>query len=161
VAHEKSRRWKAITLAVLTGAALLGGAVYALIQAGPGPGAIYQRNSVSSVSGRVVAIDSHVMEPGLTPGVHLLVTTSKGIVVARLGPVRYVERQRTKIKVGDEVTIVGSRGTLRGKPALVAAEVKKGDQLLRLRRVKSGMPYWGREEEFLPDPSGAGPTATR
>jgi hypothetical protein len=35
----------------------------------------------------------------------------------------------------------GSRITFAGKPAIVAAEVKKGDQVLKLRD-ESGTPLW-------------------
>jgi hypothetical protein len=36
---------------------------------------------------------------------------------------------------------MGSRITYEGKPAIIAAEVKKGDEVLRLRDEK-GIPVW-------------------
>jgi len=58
-----------------------------------------------------------------------------------LGPQWYLENQDVKIEPKDKVEIKGSRVTIQGKPALVAAEVKKGEETLRLRD-ESGVPVW-------------------
>ncbi len=50
----------------------------------------------------------------------------------------------------------GSRITFKGKPAIITAEVKKGDQILRLRD-ENGFPVWsGWRRRYL---TGAHPTS--
>jgi hypothetical protein len=39
------------------------------------------------------------------------------------------------------VEVKGSRVTFEGKPAIIAAEVKKGDEVLKLRD-ENGFPMW-------------------
>ncbi len=58
-----------------------------------------------------------------------------------MGPDWYVEKQPLKIAPQDQVDVRGSRITYEGKPAIVAAEVKKGDQVLKLRDA-AGIPAW-------------------
>ena len=41
----------------------------------------------------------------------------------------------------DRVSIKGSRVTFDGKPAIIAADVKKGDNVLKLRDA-NGRPVW-------------------
>jgi hypothetical protein len=42
---------------------------------------------------------------------------------------------------GDKIEVKGSRVTISGKPAIIAAEVKKGDTILVLRD-SAGIPAW-------------------
>ena len=74
-------------------------------------------------------------------GVHLVVKTDKGDVSAHLGPQWYLENQDVKIEPKDKVEIKGSRVTMQGQPVLIAAEVKKGDEVLKLRD-DAGIPLW-------------------
>jgi hypothetical protein len=46
-----------------------------------------------------------------------------------------------KIEPKDKVEVTGSRITFDGKPAIIAAEVKKGDEALKLRD-DNGFPVW-------------------
>jgi hypothetical protein len=50
-------------------------------------------------------------------------------------------RLDTKIQKGDTIEVKGSRVTITGKPAIIAAEVKKGDNVLVLRD-NNGIPAW-------------------
>ncbi len=67
--------------------------------------------------------------------------TDKEKISVHLGPGWYIENQDTKIEPKDKVEITGSRITLEGKPAIIAAEVKKGEEVLKLRDEK-GFPLW-------------------
>jgi len=53
----------------------------------------------------------------------------------------HVENQDIKIEAGDRIEVKGSRITYAGKPAIIAAEVKKGDEILTLRD-ENGFPVW-------------------
>jgi hypothetical protein len=59
-----------------------------------------------------------------------------------------LEKQDVKIAQNDKIEVKGSRVTTkRGKPVLLAAEVKKGDALLKLRG-ENGVPLWGGKKEM-------------
>jgi hypothetical protein len=54
---------------------------------------------------------------------------------------RIIENQDIKIEPGDKVEVKGSRITFSGKPAMIAAESKKGHHILKLRD-DNGIPAW-------------------
>lgn len=58
-----------------------------------------------------------------------------------LGPSWYIENQDLTIAPADKMEAKGSRITFEGKPAIIASEVKKGDDVLMLRDA-SGVPLW-------------------
>lgn len=78
---------------------------------------------------------------GMYSGIHLILKTDKETIDVHLGPEWYIERLDTKIKKGDKIEVKGSRLTISGKPAIIAAEVKKGDNVLILRD-SAGIPTW-------------------
>jgi hypothetical protein len=112
---------------------------------GWGPGSTYSRmydpKSVETVRGEVVKVDRITPMRGMSGGVHAVVKTDKGEVSVHLGPQWYLENQDVKIEPKDTVEITGSRVTMQGQSALIAAEVKKGDDVLRLRDA-AGVPVW-------------------
>ena len=67
--------------------------------------------------------------------------TQKGIVPVHLGPAWYIENQEITIKPEDKVEIKGYLTNFAGKPAIIAAEVKKGNMTLVLRS-EDGFPMW-------------------
>jgi hypothetical protein len=110
---------------------------------GPGSdyGRMYDPKTVETVTGEVVKVDRITPMRGMSGGVHLVVKTDKGDVSVHLGPQWYLENQDVKIEPKDKVEIKGSRVTLQGQPTLIAAEVKKGDEVLKLRD-DAGVPMW-------------------
>ena len=68
---------------------------------------------------------------GMWPELHPTVKTDKQTLSVHLGPAWCLEDQDVKLAAQDRVEIKGSRITFAGKPALIAAEVKKGDETLR------------------------------
>ncbi len=58
-----------------------------------------------------------------------------------MGPGWFIENQDIKIEPKDKVEVKGSRITFEGTPAIIAAEVKKGDDILILRD-ENGFPAW-------------------
>lgn len=110
---------------------------------GPGSpyGRTYDTKTVETVSGEVLKVDRITPMHGMSAGVHLVVKTEKGDVSVHLGPQWYLENQDVKLATGDKVEVKGSRVTVQGQPALIAAEVKKGDGLLKLRD-EAGIPIW-------------------
>lgn len=112
---------------------------------GWGPGSGYQRMynpaTVETISGDVVKVDRITPSRGMSYGVHIVVKSDRETIPVHLGPGWYIERLDTKIEVGDKVEVKGSRVTVSGGPAIIAAEVKKGDAVLILRD-QNGIPVW-------------------
>ncbi|MGE5237711.1 MAG: DNA-binding protein [Chloroflexota bacterium] len=112
---------------------------------GWGMGGGYQRTynpaTVETISGEVVKIDKITPAKGMSYGIHLMLKTDKETISVHLGPSWYIERLDTKIEVGDKLEVKGSRVTFSGSPAIIAAEVKKGDSVLTLRD-SNGFPAW-------------------
>ncbi len=104
-------------------------------------GRMYDPNAMETVSGEVVMVGKITPMKGMSYGVRLLVKSGEGEVSVHLGPAWYIENQDVKIVPGDKVEIKGSKITFKGKPALIAAEVKKGDEVLNLRD-EAGIPLW-------------------
>ncbi len=110
---------------------------------GPGGqfGRLYDPKTVETITGQVVKVDRVTPVRGMSGGLHLVVKTDKEEVSVHLGPLWYLENQDVKIEPKDTVEIRGSRVTVQGKPAIIAAEVKKGDETLTLRD-EAGVPVW-------------------
>lgn len=102
---------------------------------------IYDPKTVETISGTVESVDKIAPMRGMSYGIHLVLKTDKETISVHLGPGWYIERLDTKIGKGDKIEVKGSRVTMMGKPAIIVAEVKKGDSVLKLRD-ESGIPVW-------------------
>ncbi|WP_224984343.1 DNA-binding protein [Geomonas agri] len=102
---------------------------------------LYDPAKVETVSGEVVKVELMSGRKAPGNGVHLLLRTGQEAIPVHLGPAWFLERLDTKIEKGDTVEVKGARVTFDGKPAIIAAEVKKGDAVLQLRD-QSGAPVW-------------------
>jgi hypothetical protein len=112
---------------------------------GWGPGTPYNRmydpKAVETITGEVTRMDRITPAKGMSGGIHMLVKTDKETISVHLGPSWYLENQDVKIEPKDKVEVKGSRITFGGKPAIIATEIKKGDEVLKLRD-ESGFPVW-------------------
>ena len=104
-------------------------------------GRMYDTNTVQTVTGEVVSVETFTPASGMSSGVHLRLKTDKETIAVHLGPSWYLDKQDVQIKVKDNIEVTGSRITFEGKPAIIAAEVKKGDEVLKLRD-ENGFPRW-------------------
>lgn len=114
---------------------------------GWGPGTSYNRlydqKTVENLSGEIEKIDAFTPRKGMGQGIHLLLKTDAGSIPVHLGPSWYIEKQNVKFAPGDKVQVTGSRITFDKKPTIIASEIKKGDQILKLRDP-NGTPVWSR-----------------
>jgi hypothetical protein len=112
---------------------------------GWGPGTPYSRMydpaKVETISGTVESVGTAVPMKGMYAAATLTVKTDKETIAVHLGPEWYIGRLDTKIAKGDAIEVKGSRVTFADKPAIIAAEVKKGDSVLALRD-SAGIPVW-------------------
>jgi len=104
-------------------------------------GRIYDPKTVETVSGLVTGVEKFTPARGGSAGVHLQLKTDKGTISVHLGPSWYLENQEAQVEAKDKIEVTGSRITLDGKDVLIAAEVKKGDGVLKLRD-ENGIPLW-------------------
>lgn len=102
---------------------------------------MYNPKTVETISGTVESIDKITPMRGMYYGIHLLLKTDKETISVHLGPGWYIERLDTKIEKGNKIEVKGSRVTMMGKPAFIAAEVKKGSSVLKIRD-ENGIPVW-------------------
>jgi hypothetical protein len=112
---------------------------------GWGPGSPYNRmydlKTVETLRGEVVSVSQITPNKGMGAGVHMTLNTGKETISVHLGPSWYLENQDVKIEPKDKVEVKGSKITFGGKPAIIAMEVKKGDEVLKLRD-DAGFPVW-------------------
>jgi hypothetical protein len=97
--------------------------------------------TVTTVSGDVVAV--HEFEGRRDEGLHVELKTADAVLDVHLGPAAYLRRQHLEVAVGDTLEVTGSKVELRGKPALIAQSVKKGETTATLRDAQ-GIPGWAR-----------------
>jgi len=102
---------------------------------------VYDVRSVETISGEVLRIERLTPMEGMSYGVHLIVKTETEEIPVHLGPGWFVENQELTFAPQDKVEIKGSRITYGGNPAIIAAEVKRGDDVLILRD-EEGYPVW-------------------
>jgi hypothetical protein len=121
---------------------LLAGTPWAQAQGdGKGKPALYNLKTVETVQGIVVAAPRPTPKGGLPERAQLTLKTQKETLAVYLGPGWFLEKQGMKIGDLDQIQVTGSKIMLQGKPALLAGEVRKGEQVLKLRD-EQGQPLW-------------------
>jgi hypothetical protein len=101
----------------------------------------YDPSRRATFSGKVTEITTTVPMPGMTDGIALLLTMQAVSIPVQLGPAWYIERLDAPIEVGDHIEVLGAKALAEGLPAVIAAEVRKGDSVLVLRDAV-GIPVW-------------------
>jgi hypothetical protein len=105
-------------------------------------GMMWDASSVTTVAGEVTGVEKYTPgRGGSSYGLRLTVKTDKETLPVILGPAGYIEQQHFSVAPKDTVEVKGSRLTIQGQPTIIAAEVKKGGQTLKLRDDK-GTPLW-------------------
>jgi hypothetical protein len=105
-------------------------------------GTMWEPKTIETLSGEIVAVDKYIPGRGGTSyGLRLSLKTEKETIPVVLGPARYIEDQHIKFAANDKIEVKGSKMSIQGQPTLIAQEVKKGDQVLKLRDDK-GAPLW-------------------
>lgn len=103
-------------------------------------GRLYDSKTVRKVAGEVVSVEK-LTSAGGSLGVHLHLKTGQGTLVVHVGPSWYLDHHEAQIESKDQIEITGSQVTLDGQPALIAAEIKMADRVLKLRD-ENGVPMW-------------------
>jgi hypothetical protein len=74
-------------------------------------------------------------------GVVLTVNTGSDTLPVLLGPQWFIGGQKMKISAGDTVELKGVKTARRGRDIFIAAEIKKGQEVMTLRD-ENGRPAW-------------------
>ena len=96
----------------------------------------YDPTTVETIAGDVTNINRVGQQ-----GVHLLVQTDDETIDVHLGPEWYLEEQDFVLATGDRIEVTGSRIDSPDTPALIAAQVRSGENVLTLRDA-NGLPVW-------------------
>ena len=101
----------------------------------------FNPSTLETIEGEVLNITYHPSKSNAdSMGLHMTVKTDIETIPVHLGPTWYLEQQE-ELKKGDRVAITGSRITFKNKPAIIAAEITRGQMTLQLRN-KRGIPMW-------------------
>jgi len=103
----------------------------------------YDAKTVETIGGKVLSIENTTHAKRRGYWVQLMLQTDKGTIPVQLGPAWYIDKQTPRIEANDTITVTGSHVTLDGRSAIVAADITKGNELLKLRD-DNGMPVWPR-----------------
>ena len=126
-----------------------------------GPGRFYDPKNVVTVQGQVEKVET-MCRPSRRaggegkPGRQMQVVslkTDQGTMLVHLGPTQYLEQQQLAPKVGDTMSVTGSKLTTAKGDVILAAEVKTGGKTITLRDAQ-GIPLWrgqgmGGRQHFL------------
>jgi hypothetical protein len=104
---------------------------------------LYNPQAVETLTGTVAAVNRHASKRAGKPDrVTMVLQTNQGAVNIHLGPADYLDQQALKLAVGDQVEVKGVKVSRLKAPTLIAGEVRKGGQVLKLRDDATGRPLW-------------------
>ena len=113
------------------------------IPAAPKASKLYNPQAVETLTGKVAAVNRHASKKAGKPDrVAMVLQTNQGAVKVHLGPADYLDQQALKPAVGDQVEVKGVKVSRLKAPTFIAGEVRKGDQVLKLRDDATGRPLW-------------------
>lgn len=127
-------------VAAAAAALVFAGAQSAAAQGRRGP-ARYDVNTVRTVAGRIMAVDSLPSPRGLGGGLHVQLKAGDTTYEVHLGPQSYLQGKSMRLAVGDEVKVTGSLITYQQREVLLAASVTKASLTVMLRD-STGVPLW-------------------
>jgi hypothetical protein len=106
-------------------------------------GPMYDPDSVTTLTGKVTAVEIEPSGPGRAGGLHVTVQSDGKPTVVHLGPTWFLEQQKFVAAKDDTLAVTGSLVTSGEETFLIAREVKKGEKALTLRN-EDGIPAWSR-----------------
>lgn len=101
----------------------------------------YDPKTVETIGGNVLSVQNATLAKRRGYWVELMLQTAKETIPVQLGPAWFIDKQTPRIEANDMITVTGSRLMMGGRPAIVAAEITKGNELLKLRDA-NGISVW-------------------
>jgi hypothetical protein len=103
----------------------------------------YDAKTVERIAGKVLSIEKTTLPKKRGYWVDLMLQTGNETIAVQLGPAWYIDKHTPRIEANDMITVTGSRLTINGRPAIIAADITRGNELLKLRD-NNGIPVWPR-----------------
>lgn len=101
---------------------------------------MYDPGTEATLQGTVEEVKAVTSMRGMQ-GTHLMLKTESETIEVHLGPSAFMKEKNVELAKGDAVQVVGSRVTIAGADALLAREIRRGDDTWTLRD-QSGRPLW-------------------
>ena len=101
----------------------------------------YNLDTVETLHGTIIRVDQMPGRRQGMVGIHGELATDTDTVTVHFGPYSFLHEQSFEIRVGDEIEVTGSKIMHENRPALLAANVKRGEEELGLRD-QNGKPLW-------------------
>lgn len=101
----------------------------------------YDVNNVQEFKGEIIRIDQFVPNRGMGNGYEIVLRTTTGERIVHVGPVWYVKDLSVKLQVGDWVEVEGSEFDFNGQLVIMAGEIERNEEKMRLRNER-GQPMW-------------------
>ena len=111
----------------------------------PGQGPRYDTSTEVTVRGSVQEVKHVTGGTGArnVAGTHVILKTDQETIEIHLGPSTFIADQKLVLQNSDVLEVIGSRVTVGGANAIVAREIRKGEQTVTLRDAQ-GFPAWSR-----------------
>ena len=109
---------------------------------------LYDQNTETTIKGTVEEVKTAYLPGGGASAqarqefggpIYLNLKTDSGTLRVYVGPSSFLESKNFKFAKGDQIEVTGSK--LPNRDAIIAREVKRGDQVLVLRNAQ-GIPQW-------------------
>jgi hypothetical protein len=110
-----------------------------------GQGPRYDTSTEVTVHGSIQEVKQVTGGMGIRnmTGTHVILKTDQETIEIHLGPSTFIADQKLVLQKDDVVEVIGSRVTVAGANAILARQVRKGEQAVTLRDAQ-GFPSWSR-----------------
>ncbi|MGA1826000.1 MAG: hypothetical protein ACMUIP_15200 [bacterium] len=103
----------------------------------------YNRETYMTVKGSITSIDTVFNKKKKEDGLHLTVQSDSGEYVIHVCPQWYADKEHLKFKIGELLTVSGSKFIKDNKPNIYAASITcDTKESLHLRNPKTGDGIW-------------------
>jgi len=109
----------------------------------------FDTNSLVTLRGWVVRLESFRPGGGASPGLQAIVQSGADKVVVHLGPRWFLERQELQLQPRDPVAVEGSKIPMGGASVVIARAISVGERSLVLRDAV-GSPAWSADQVRAP-----------
>lgn len=102
----------------------------------------YNAATETTINGTIEAVNQVNGRHGWS-GTHVTLKTGSELIDVHLGPSWFLAEKKMALAKGDEIEVIGSRVKYNGAHAIIARQLKKGEQSVALRDAQ-GKPAWSR-----------------
>ncbi len=114
-------------------------------------GRLYDVGQVKKIKGSVLKIEKQMLAKGGSQSVSLLLKVKNEEILVQIAPDWFFEKHSIQIQIQGQIEVLGSKIIYENKPIIIAAEISNGDQIIKVRDLKTGLPFWSgwrRNQEY-------------